>query len=141
MTPAADIIQKYPRIILFDGVCNFCDTSIQRVMLNDPKGYFHFASLQSEVGQMLLDHFALPTNDFDSFILIEEGSVYAKSSAALRVVRKMQWPWFLLVLTMTFPRFLRDLVYSYIAKRRYQWFGKKDACMLPTADQRARFIG
>ena len=83
MTSAADILQKYPRIILFDGVCNFCDASIQRVMMNDPKGYFHFASLQSEVGQMLLDHFALPTTDFDSFILIEEGSVYAKSSAAL----------------------------------------------------------
>ncbi len=141
MTSAADIIQMYPRIILFDGVCNFCDASIQRVMLNDPKGHFHFASLQSEVGQTLLDYFSLPTTDFDTFVLIELGSVYTKSSAALRVVRKMNWPWKLFTISMLFPRPLRDVVYSFIARRRYQWFGKKEACMLPTAEQRARFIG
>jgi predicted DCC family thiol-disulfide oxidoreductase YuxK len=141
MASAEDIITRYHRIILFDGVCNFCNSSIQRVMQNDPEGRFHFASLQSEIGQQLLDYYLLPKYDFDTFLLIENGSVFSKSSAALRVARMMSWPWKLLLCSLVFPRPLRDLVYSFIAKRRYAWFGKKDACMIPTAEQRARFIG
>ena len=141
MIEVTHVLSKYPRIILFDGVCNFCDASIQRVLLNDKKKLFVMASLQSEVGQSLLHYFDLPSEDFNSFILIDEGNVYSKSSAALKVVGRLAWPWKLCLAAYLFPRFLRDMVYQLIAKNRYRWFGKKESCMLPSPEQRARFIG
>jgi predicted DCC family thiol-disulfide oxidoreductase YuxK len=140
MHSAPALLDQYPRIILFDGVCNFCNSSINRVLNNDPRGYFHFATLQSQAGQTILEHFHLPTADFDSFILVENCNVYEKSSAALRVVRKMRWPWKFILATMIFPRPLRDFVYSVIARNRYKWFGQRDACILPSQAQRQRFL-
>ena len=141
MTQAATRLSQHPRIILFDGVCNFCNSSVQLILKNDSKQHFTFASLQSEAGQTLLNHFNLPDTEFDSIIYIEHHCVYEKSSAALRIARCMDWPWKLILIGMVIPRFLRDLLYSWVAKNRYRWFGQKDQCMIPSPAQRARFIG
>ena len=127
------------RIVLFDGECNFCDASVQFIIKRDTKAMFQFASLQSEVGQALIAKFAVPTH-VDSIVLIEGDCYYMKSSAALKIARQLDGLWKLSYAAIVVPRPLRDTVYSYIAKNRYKWFGKKDSCMLPTAKQRNRFL-
>ena len=123
-----------PPIILFDGVCNFCDASINFIIKQDKKNVFRFAALQSESGQQLLRQFNLPTNTFGSFVLVDNGSIYLKSTAGLRVYNKLPWYWKWTQLGWIAPKFLRDAVYDFIAKNRYKWFGKKDACMIPSPD-------
>lgn len=127
-------------IILFDGVCNFCNGAINFVLKQDKKGIFRFAPLQSESGQKLLQQYNLSKEDFDSFVLIDEGKVYKKSSASLRVMNKLPWYWKGLQIFRIIPTFLRDAIYDFIAKRRYKWFGKKDQCMLPASEIKNRFL-
>ncbi|HJF30294.1 MAG TPA: thiol-disulfide oxidoreductase DCC family protein [Sporosarcina psychrophila] len=128
------------RIILFDGECNFCDSSVQFIIKRDPSAHFLFTSLQSEKGMELTKQYAIPS-EVDSLVLIENGKAFTKSSAALRIAKKLDGLWHLLFLFILVPRKIRDAVYDYIAKNRYKWFGKKDdACMLPSPDQRKRFI-
>ena len=127
-------------IILFDGVCNFCDASINFVIERDKKGKFKYASLQSEVGEKYLNKFGLYTQSYDSFILVEGDKYYTKSSAALRVTKDMTGLWPMLYAFMVIPKVMRDAVYSLIAKNRYKWFGKKDECMLPSPEVRALFL-
>ena len=128
-------------IILFDGVCNLCSSSVQFVIKRDPHKKFRFASLQSEVGQGFLKEYDLE-NDFDSFILLdsEKKIAFSKSTAALLVCKELSGWLKILAIFLILPRFLRDPVYSFIAKRRYQWFGKKEECMLPTPDIKDRFV-
>jgi len=128
------------RIILFDGVCNFCDASVQFIIKRDPAAHFLFTSLQSEKGLELTKKYAIP-EDVDSLVLIENGKAFTKSSAALRIAKKLDGLWHLFFLLILVPRKIRDGVYNYVAKNRYKWFGKKeDACMLPSPEQRKRFI-
>jgi predicted DCC family thiol-disulfide oxidoreductase YuxK len=127
-------------VVLFDGVCNFCDNTVQFVLRRDKAGYFRFAALQSEAGQALLKDHELPTEHFDTFILLENGKIYKRSSAALRLVRKLSGGWPLLYGFILIPRFIRDFFYSIIARNRYRWFGKKDACMIPSPEVRSRFL-
>ena len=127
-------------IILFDGVCNFCNTAINFVLKQDKKGIFRFAPLQSEVGQRLLQEYNLSTKEFDSFVLIDNGKVYKKSAASLRVMNKLPWYWKEAQLLRIIPTALRDAIYDFIAKNRYKWFGKKDQCMIPTPEVRSRFL-
>lgn len=127
-------------IVLFDGVCNLCDRSVQFILKRDKKGYFQFASLQSEVGQELLKKYDLPTEDFGSFVLIEKGKAYQKSTGALRVCRHLGAAWPLLYGFIIIPPFLRHGVYSLLARNRYRWFGKKEACMLPQPEWKERFL-
>ena len=127
-------------IILFDGVCNFCDSSVQFVLLRDKKAYFSFASLQSDFGQKKLKEHNLPTEEFNSFILIENGKLYQKSTAALRVSRKLKGAWKLLYSFIIVPPFIRNAVYDIISKNRYKWFGQKDECMIPKPEWRERFL-
>ena len=128
------------RIILFDGDCNFCDSSVQFIIKRDPAAHFLFTSLQSEKGLELTKKYAIP-EDVDSLVLIENGKAFTKSSAALRIAKKLDGLWHLLFLFILVPRKIRDGVYDYVAKNRYKWFGKKeDACMLPSPEQRKRFI-
>ncbi|KAA0948659.1 thiol-disulfide oxidoreductase DCC family protein [Sporosarcina sp. ANT_H38] len=128
------------RIILFDGVCNFCDASVQFIIKRDPAAHFLFTSLQSEKGQELTKKYAIP-EDVDSLVLIENGKAFTKSSAALRIAKKLDGLWHLFFLFILVPRRIRDVVYDFIATNRYKWFGKKeDACMLPSPEQRKRFI-
>jgi predicted DCC family thiol-disulfide oxidoreductase YuxK len=128
----------YP-IVLFDGECNFCDASVQFIIQRDPKGIFHFASLQSETGEELVRKHVIP-DDVDSMILIEGDKVYYKSAAALRISRHLQGAWKLLYGLIIFPAPIRNFVYDVIAKNRYKWFGKKESCMLPPPSVRKRFL-
>ena len=127
------------RIILFDGDCNFCDSSVQFIMKRDRRATFKFTSLQSEQGQKLLRKYNVP-NDIDSFVIIEHPKCYLKSTAALRVCKQLDGAWKLLSIFLVVPRPIRDFVYDIIAKNRYKWFGTKQSCMIPTAEQRKRFL-
>lgn len=127
-------------IILFDGICNFCDATINFVINHDKKGNFVFAPLQSSTGEALLKKFAISREVTDSMVLIEGEKVYVKSTAALRISRKLNGLYPLLYGFIILPKFIRDSVYDLIAKNRYKWFGKKDSCMLPTPEIRQRFL-
>lgn len=128
-------------IILFDGVCNLCKSSVQLVIRNDPKAYFHFASLQSEAGAALLQQYHIPIKETpESLVLIEQGKVYQYSSAALRITRKLKGIYPALYPFILLPKFIRDTVYKFIARNRYTWWGKQDHCWLPTAELKARFL-
>ncbi|MEH7884211.1 thiol-disulfide oxidoreductase DCC family protein [Bacillus sp. JJ1609] len=126
-------------VILFDGVCNFCDASVQFILNRDPKGIFQFASLQSEAGQNLVKKHNVPA-DVDSMILIEDDKVYYKSTAALRISRHLQGAWKWLYGFIIVPSPMRNIVYNLIAKNRYKWFGQKESCMLPPPNIRKRFL-
>lgn len=127
-------------IILFDGICNFCNGSVNFVIRRDKKSMVKYAALQSEAGQQLLKQFSLPTNEFNSFIFIEAGEVYTQSTGALKVCKYLNGLWPLLYGLIIVPRFIRDGVYNWVAKNRYKWFGKKDQCMIPGQDIRERFL-
>ena len=127
-------------IILFDGVCNLCNGAVQFVIKRDNKNQFLFASLQSEEGKQILENYNFPVNKRDSFLLNEDGKVYDRSTAALRVLKNLSWPWSLLYGFIIVPKSIRDSVYNWTAKNRYQWFGRKDECMIPTPELKAKFL-
>lgn len=127
-------------IVLFDGLCNLCNWSVDFIINRDKKGRFKFASLQSETGQRLLASHTLTADTLSSVILIEQDLVYFKSDAALRIARNLSGLWPGLYGLMVIPKFLRDPIYSLIARNRYVFFGKKETCRLPTPEERKRFI-
>ncbi|HJQ84515.1 MAG TPA: thiol-disulfide oxidoreductase DCC family protein [Candidatus Binatia bacterium] len=128
-------------IMLFDGVCNLCNRVVRFVIAHDPPpARFRFAALQSETGQALLRRHGLPTDDFDSFVLLEGDRVSVRSSAALHVVARLGFPWSLLAVLLVLPAAVRDPLYRWIAGNRYRWFGRRDACMVPTPELRSRFL-
>lgn len=135
MTPPAE-----GWILLFDGVCNLCDASVQFIIKRDPASRFRFASLQSEAGRHLLKRHDLSADTLDSVVLIEDGVAYRNSAAALLVARGLKWPWPLLYGFIALPRPVRDAVYRFVARRRYRWFGKKEICSRPRPEQQARFL-
>ena len=127
-------------IILFDGVCNFCNGSVNFIIEHDRKNHFKFAPLQSEIGQKLLGEHGIDKTETDSVVLIENGKAYTHSTAALKVAQKLDgaWSWFYAFIII--PRPIRDFFYKTFAKYRYKLFGKTDACMMPTPEIRARFL-
>ncbi len=127
-------------VILFDGVCNLCSGSVQFVIKHDPNRRFRYASLQSEFGQRVLRQYGLPPDQLNSFILLENDRIYTKSTGALRVARQLNGLWPLLYACIIVPPFIRNAVYSYIANNRYRWFGKKEACWLPSPELKSLFI-
>jgi predicted DCC family thiol-disulfide oxidoreductase YuxK len=127
-------------VILFDGVCNLCNGSVLYVIRHDKEGHYKFASLQSQAGQQFLRQYNLPLKDFDSFVLIEEGKIYTRSTAALKVAKKLSGMVKLLYGFIIVPAFIRDAVYNFISRNRYKWFGKKDSCMIPTPALKQRFL-
>jgi predicted DCC family thiol-disulfide oxidoreductase YuxK len=127
-------------IILFDGVCNLCNASVQYVIKHDHKALFRFTALQGKTGQQLLKQYDLADNDLNSFVLILDNKAYTRSSAALNVAKYLAGPSKLLYGFIIVPPFIRNAVYNFIAKNRYRWFGKKDSCMIPTATIISRFI-
>ncbi len=127
-------------IILFDGVCNLCNSSINFVIKRDKDNSFKFATLQEEPGVSLLKRYNIDTFNTDSIILIENGKAYVKSTAALRVAKKLSGGWPLLYAFIIIPAFIRNWGYDYIAKNRYKWYGKKDSCMIPTPELKAKFL-
>ncbi|MGD6967963.1 thiol-disulfide oxidoreductase DCC family protein [Rossellomorea vietnamensis] len=126
-------------IILFDGVCNLCNHIVQFVIKRDKHAYFKFASLQSEAGQTLLEKYKVDPKT-DSIVLIEQDECYMKSSAALRVGKKLTGVWKAFFIFIIIPPVIRDKVYDLIARNRYNWFGKRDSCMLPSPEMKKRFI-
>lgn len=136
-TPTA---HEHP-IVLFDGVCNLCDATVRFIVDRDPPGVFHFAALQSEAARRVLSPFAyVPAVEPDSVLLVENGKLYDRSTAALRIARRLGWPWKALVVFLVVPRVVRDVVYKWIARNRYRWFGKKDSCRRPTKAEAPRFL-
>jgi predicted DCC family thiol-disulfide oxidoreductase YuxK len=127
-------------VILFDGVCNFCNGAVNFIIARDSKGYFKFAPLQSEIGERLLKENGIDKIETDSVVLIEDGKVYTYSTAALRVARRFDGLWSWLYWFIFVPKPIRDFFYKLFAKYRYKLFGKKDECMLPTPDVRSRFL-
>jgi predicted DCC family thiol-disulfide oxidoreductase YuxK len=130
----------YKAIILFDGVCNFCNSSINFVIKHDKKDRFRFASLQSDTGKKILEQFEEDTTTTASVILIENSGLYKRSTAILRIARHLGGAYLLLYGFIIVPRFIRDAVYNFIARNRYKWFGKKDSCMIPTEEVKRKFI-
>ncbi len=142
MSDVANVIPETSApIVLYDGVCGFCNQSVQLILRNDREGRFRFAALQSEVGQALLRRHGLPTDDFDTFVLVEEGRAYLRSTGALRVARRMDGAWKLLSALTVVPGPVRDFFYALFARNRYRIFGRLDACMLPPPEVRSRFLG
>jgi predicted DCC family thiol-disulfide oxidoreductase YuxK len=128
------------KIILFDGVCNLCSSSVQFILKRDKKNQFFFGSLQGNTGQAYLKKFKLPGNTFNSFMLIEGDKSYTGSSGALRMLKHLGNGWQLLYSFIIVPKFIRDGIYNFIAKNRYKWFGKKDECWLPSEKLKPRFL-
>ncbi len=127
-------------IILFDGVCNLCNGAVQFIIRHDKNKIFRFASLQSEAGRHLLVRHNLPAAQLDSFILVENDKAYDRSTGALRVAKKLNGLIPLLYGFIIVPKFIRNGVYNWVARNRYKWFGKKEECMIPTPELRARFL-
>ena len=126
-------------VILFDGVCNLCSGSVQFILKRDKEKKFLFASLQSVYGQNLLKQLNLPIDTFNSFILFDNGKIFTRSTAALKMFSQLKnWGW--VKIFWIVPKFIRDAVYNLIAKNRYKWFGKKEECWLPTPDLKTRFL-
>ena len=118
-------------IILFDGVCNLCDSAVQFIIRRDKKNTFLFASLQSEMGQRILAQYNFP---------VDNNKAYTRSTGALKVVKKLKGLWPLLYGFMIVPKFIRNWVYNWVGRNRYKWFGKKEECMIPTPELKARFL-
>ncbi|MBI5916111.1 MAG: thiol-disulfide oxidoreductase DCC family protein [Bacteroidetes bacterium] len=127
-------------ILLFDGVCNLCNASVQWVIRHDPAGRFHFASLQSETGKQLLQKFNLPVSELNTVVLVDGGKALTRSDVPLRILKYLGGGWKLLGVFRIVPKFVRDAVYDWIARNRYRWFGRQEACWLPTPELKARFL-
>jgi len=129
-------------IVLFDGVCNLCSGSVRFIVERDRDAYFRFASIQSEAGAELMREHGLapPEGDPTSIVVLDGGRTLQRSDAALAIAKHLKMPWKLLYAAVVVPRFLRDAVYDWIARNRYRVFGKKDVCMVPTPELRARFL-
>jgi predicted DCC family thiol-disulfide oxidoreductase YuxK len=131
---------KNKGIVLFDGYCNLCSGSVKFILKRDNKDYFRFASLQSEIGmQYLLEH-KIPIELNNSVILIENNIVYNKSTASLRIVKKLERGWFLLYCLIIIPKPIRDSIYMIFSKKRFKWFGRRSECFLPSINNKNKFL-
>jgi predicted DCC family thiol-disulfide oxidoreductase YuxK len=127
-------------IVLFDGVCNLCNSTVQFIIKKDAKGRFKFASLQGKTGQEFIKKFNLPAGDLNSFILVEDDKVFTRSTGALRMLKQLGLPWALLYGFIVVPPFIRDAVYNWVARNRYKWFGKSDTCAIPNSETKDRLL-
>ncbi|SRR5690606_6485831 len=136
------MLEPGKKIILFDGVCNLCNSSVQFVIKRDKKDIFRFAPLQSEIGKKMVEERGIDTSTVDSIILVEPNiAYYTKSSAAIEIANDLGGIWQILnVFTYILPVSVRDWIYDFIARNRYKWFGKKEECMIPTPEMKAKFI-
>ncbi|MCK0158198.1 thiol-disulfide oxidoreductase DCC family protein [Cellulophaga sp. F20128] len=134
-------MEKDKKIILFDGVCNLCDNAVQFIIKHDKKDSFRFATLQGDTGQKFISDRNIDTTQVDSIILIEPGvAYYTKAEAALKIGKHFGGIWQLLWIFEQLPSSFNDFIYDYIAKNRYKWYGKKEACMIPTPELKAKFL-
>ena len=129
-----------PATVLFDGVCDLCNASVLFVIDRDPRGHFRFAPLQEAAAQALLRARGAELPPLSSVVLVEGGRVYTRSTAALRIARRLTGGWRLLYVCLLVPRPIRDAVYDWVARNRYRWFGREEACRVPTPALRRRFL-
>jgi len=134
------MIQSNTVVVLFDGVCNLCNGTVQFIIKRDAKGVFRFASLQSSYGQRQLKNFGLPSDTLYSIVVLHDGKAYQQSDAVLIILKHLGRGWSWLTMFRILPRFFRDAVYVFIARNRYRFFGKKDQCMIPTPELKSRFM-
>ena len=127
-------------IVLFDGVCNFCNRSVNFVIKHDRRGYFRFGPLQTAKGGEIARRHGIDPEQLDTFVLVENGRAYRKSGGALRVARRLGGVYALAYGLIVVPPFVRDFFYDSFARRRYRWFGKRDECMVPSQEVRERFL-
>jgi predicted DCC family thiol-disulfide oxidoreductase YuxK len=136
-----DILPKNKKIILFDGVCNMCNTAINQVIDYDKKDQFRFVSLQSDLGIKIQEYLGIAHQSLDTIILyIPNEAYYLRSTAALKIMNEFSGAWKLTKVFYIIPAFIRDHIYNFIAKNRYRWFGKKDQCRIPTPELKSKFL-
>lgn len=133
-------VQDKFKIVLFDGVCNLCNTAVDFIISRDEKERFKIAALQDEVTRELLKEYKINDDYLDSLVFIHQDAVFYKSRAALEIARNLGGLWPLLYTFIIIPNFIRDPLYNWIARNRYRWFGKKETCRLPTAQEKRRFL-
>lgn len=132
---------KNKKIILFDGVCNLCDTTIQKIIKADTKDQFRFAALDSNIGKAILDHIGVDREKTDSMVLYVPGEAYyIKSEAAIKIATYLGGLYGLLQPFSILPKYLTDSVYNHVARNRYKWYGKKESCMVPTPELKEKFL-
>ena len=132
--------KPYHNIIVFDGICNFCNSSVNFIIERDHKNIFKFAPMQSETGQKMLAAHNISSYNIDTFLLVKNGEAFTKSDAALVIAKELKRPWNYLAILRIAPRPIRDYFYSLIARNRYKWFGKRDLCMMPTSELQDKFL-
>ncbi len=128
-------------LILFDGVCNLCSALVQFVIRHDPAAKFRFAAIQSEIGREIFQSHGRDPRDLQTFVFIAEGKLFLRSDAAIEVVTRFGGAWSICKIFRFVPRALRNAIYSSVARNRYRWFGRKEVCMVPTAEIKERFLG
>ncbi len=136
---ARQIDLENKKIILFDGVCNLCNNSVNFIIRRDIKSIFLFAPLQSNFGEVLTAKMNIPQK-IDSIILISENKYYIKSDAVIEIIKQLKWYWRMLIIIKILPLKFRDFLYDFIANSRYKWFGKRDSCMIPDGNVKSRFL-
>lgn len=132
-------VAKSTQVVLYDGVCNLCTSTVRFILPRDPRGVFRFASLQGNQGEALA-HSAVKGDPLESLVLLQDGHAYRYSSAVLRIVRHLKFPWNLLAIFWIIPVPIRDAVYRWVARNRYRWFGKQESCLLPRPEWKSRFL-
>ena len=128
------------QVLFFDGVCNLCNGTVQWILRHDTKKTIVFAALQSQAAQSKLEPFGIDTTKLESMIFLENGVVYSRSDAVLRLARALGAPWSWAFGLSVVPKFIRDAAYKFLAKNRYAWFGRQVSCMMPTPELKKRFL-
>ena len=140
LDPSVHAWTKYERLILFDGLCNWCNAWVSFTIAHDPAGQFKFGTLQSEQAQRILRDLNLSATDYQTFLLLEGCRVYTKSTGALRVLRHLSGWWPLYYVCVLVPTPIRDVAYDFVARHRYRWMGQSTTCRVPTQADRERFV-
>lgn len=135
-----EIFKDNPNIIIFDGICNLCSAFLIFVYERDKRAVFKFSWIQSEQGKLILDFIGLPADDYETIVYIEHGKMHLRSSAFLKIVKHLSFPWPILWIGIIVPPFIRNWLYDMIARNRYKLFGKKEKCMVPSGELTARFL-
>ncbi len=127
-------------IVIFDGVCNFCNGAVNFIIKRDPAGRFVFTPMQSPIGQGLIENYGAELAGLDTFLLVKDGHCYERTDAALEITKDLTGFWYLFRIMKILPRPFRDYFYRLFARNRYALFGRRDTCMLPTESVRERFL-
>ena len=127
-------------VVVFDGMCVMCSHFMRFILRNDSQHHFNFLSAQSPIGEALFAHYDMVAEDYDSVLLIENGELRIKWDASLAILEAIGWPWKMAALGRLLPKFLADPLYNFIARNRFKWFGRREVCLIPTAEEQVRFL-